>query len=333
MRILAFISSVIVATVLLMGGVVLLVVNTPQKNPFWILIAVLAMSIFIYGPLILGSFRAYWNVTSSTDSARYYRRLLVIVLGLEVLAAIVTIAFAALTSTGPLIPVVFIGVGVVLTVAALLFGPAFYRYDLAHPAATSGWVAIEKPQIRKRILAIATTFLVVLVLGMTALTILNALSPHTLNVLQTLLFALSFACIFAGGVSAFSTIGWNRRIRDVTDRDPSRLRRVARVVIRQKPVDLNEQDLVAAARFAAVISVTMSFQLAYLVLLYAGTLLQQINALATSDPSDFIIVIVILLLATLAILLPLQIVRIHRARRYARDHHADLDRHPDGPAA
>ncbi|MFM9921288.1 hypothetical protein [Lacisediminihabitans sp. H27-G8] len=332
MRILAFVSSIIVATALLMGGVVLLVVNTSQKNSLWILAAVLAMSIFIYGPIILGSFRAYWDVTSSTDSARYYRRLLLIVLGLEVLAAIIIVAFAVLTSTGPLIPVVFIGVGIVLTVAALLIGPAFYRYDLAHPAATSDWVAIEKAQIRKRILAIAITFIGVLVLAMVALTTLNALTPHTLNVLQTLLFALSFACIFAGGVSVFSTIGWNRRLRDVTDRDPSRLRRVARVVIKRKPLDLDEKDLVAAARFAAVISVTMSFQLAYIVLLYVGILLQQINALATGKAGDFIVVIVTLLLATLAILLPLQTVRIQRARRYARDHLADLDRQLDGPA-
>ncbi len=325
MRVLAFILSIVVSTGLLMAGVILLVVETKETDSVWIFIASLALVVFVYGPLALGSFRAYWDVTGSQDSRRYYRRIVLVVLALELLAAIVTVIFAVLTSAGSLIPVAFIGGGVVLTVAAFLLGPAVYRYDRAHPRAVSAWVAIEKAAITKRIVATAITFLGVLVLGAIGVVIVSTVAPNVLSVPQMLLFALSFAFIFSAAVCVFSTLGWNRRLVDVTDRDPSRLRRVVRVVLRNKPADLDGRDLIAAARYAAVISVTLSFQLAYIVLLYAGLVLQQINVLRTGIADTFSILIIVFFVVILAALLPLQIVRIRRARRYARDHAADLN--------
>ncbi|MDJ0337299.1 hypothetical protein [Cryobacterium sp. PH31-O1] len=332
MRVLAFILSIVVSTALLMAGVVLLVVETKETDSVWIFIASLAMVVFVYGPLTLGSFRAYWDVTGSKESRRYYRRIVLVVLALEVLAAIVTVIFAILTVAGPLIPVAFIGGGVILTVTAIFLGPAIYRYDRAHPRAVSAWVAIEKAAITKRIMATTITFLGVLVLGLIGTAIVNGVATNVLSVPQMLLFALSFAFISSGAVCVFSTLGWSRRLVDVTDRDPSRLRRVVRVVLRNKPADLDGRDLVAAARYAAVISVTLSFQLAYIVLLYAGLFLQQINVLRTGIADTFSIAIIVFLVVILAVLLPIQIVRIRRARRYSRDHSVDLNE-PVGASA
>lgn len=325
MRIVAFILFIVITTGLLMGGVFLLVVHTDDKYAIWVFVALLALMIFVYGPLTLGSVRAFWDVTGSEDSRRYYRRVILVVIGLEVLAAVVTVVYAVVTRAGALIPIIFIGGGVLLTAVALLVGPALYRYDRTHRPPASDWVAIEPSQISRRILATVITFVGVFALGIIGLGIANTVFPRTLRVAQLLPFALSFAFIISGGVSVFSTTGWNRRLRDVTDRDPSRLRRVARVVLRNKNIDLDDRDLVAAARCAAVISVTMPFQLANIVLLYAGLLLQQIPALQNGSANEYSIIVIILLIAFLVVLLPLQIVRIRRARQYARTHAADAE--------
>ena len=331
MRILAFILSIVIATGLCVGAAFLLATQSRNDDSLSIFTAAPAMMIFVFGPLTVGSFRAYWDVTGSQDSRRYYGRILLVVIGLEVLAAIALVVSAALTSAGPFIPVVFVGAGVILTTVALLLGPVLYRLDLAHPASTPRWVAIEKAEITKRIAASAISFLGVLIVGIIVLGIVGALAPNAVSVTQTLLLALSLAFIVSGAVCVFPTLGWNRLLRDLIDRDPARLRQVARVVIRNKHVDLDEQDLEAAARYAAMLSVTMPFQLGSIVLLYVGIALQQINALQNPATANFSVWIIVLLIVALAFLLPLQVVHIRRVRRYARDHAADSS-NPPGPA-
>jgi hypothetical protein len=329
MRIAAFILSIVVSTVLLLGGAFLLVVQASDStSTVWVFVATVAMMMFVYGPLTLGSFRAYWDVTGSEESRTYYRRVLLVVLGLEVIAAIVTVVYAVSTAAGVVIPVVFIGSGAALTAVALIVGPAFYRYDRAHRPPDPGWVGIERRQVTRRLLAMAITFLGVVALGVIGFEIVSGFAGRALSVGQVLAFSLEFGFFAAGAVGLFSTLGWIRRLREVTDRDPSRLRRVARVVLRKKSIDLDERDLVAAARYAAVISVTLSFQTAYLVLLYAGLVLQQVTLLVTGENAGFSLFIVVLLVAVLVVILPLQIVRIRRARRYATEHAEQLDAQP-----
>jgi hypothetical protein len=256
---------------------------------------------------------------------RYFTRVLLIVIGLEILASIVTVLYAVVTSVGAIVPVVFIGSGAVLSVAALFIGRAFYSYDAAHRPPPPGWVAIEPSQIRKRIIAVAITFASVLVLVILGLGFVNIQFDDVLDVADNLFSALSSAFIVAGAVCVFSTVGWNHRIRDVTDRDPARLRKIARVVIRNKSEDLDAPDLVAAARYAPVISVILSFQLAYIVLLYAGIALQQVSILRNGSVEGFSLIIIVFLVAVLLVILPLQVIRIRRARRYSREHAAEID--------
>jgi hypothetical protein len=206
MRIVAFILSVVIATGLLVAGAFFLILNSEDEDPVWVLIITVAMTTFIYGPLILGSFRAYWDVTGSDDSRRYFRRVLLIMIGLEMVAAIVTVVYAVTTSAGAIVPVVLIGGGVVLTIAAPLIGRAFYKYDSAHRPAPSGWIAIEPSQIRHRILAVGITFVGVLLLALLGLGFVESISDDALSLADVILSALSFAFIVAGAVCIFSTV-------------------------------------------------------------------------------------------------------------------------------
>jgi uncharacterized integral membrane protein len=324
MRIVAFILVVLLATGLVMGGIALLVLGQGDLDPVWSLVEILALTVFVYGPLTIGGFRATWDVEGSQESRVYYRRVVRVTLGLEALAAIGSVAAALVTSRGWVVPLSFIGTGVVLTAVALVVGPAAFRWDRAHPVPTRGWVAIEPKEIRRKVVTAVITFVGVMVIGVAGLSIVSLSAPHTLSVADVLLLSLSISFIAAGAVCSFSTWPWNRRLRDLTDRDPSRLRRIAKVVVRNKTLDLDERDRTAAARYAAVISMTLSFQLVYLVLLYAGIMLQQVNSLRERVGGPFQVVIVVSLVVGLVVLAPLQGIRIRRARRYVREHENDL---------
>jgi membrane protein YdbS with pleckstrin-like domain len=81
-----------------------------------------------------------------------------------------------------------------------------------------------------------------------------------------------------------------------------------------------------------VISVTMSFQLAYIVLLYAGIALQQVSISRNESIAGFSMIMIIFLVVVLLVILPLQVIRIRRARRYAREHAVEIDSPAPTPA-
>lgn len=78
MRIVAFILSIVLTSALLLGGVFLIALHLGD-DPAWILVTSIAVTILVYGPLTVGSFRAYWDVRGSDSSRRYYRRVLLVV--------------------------------------------------------------------------------------------------------------------------------------------------------------------------------------------------------------------------------------------------------------
>ncbi|ARC58517.1 hypothetical protein AS850_15625 [Frondihabitans sp. 762G35] len=322
MRIAAFVIVVLLSTSILLGGVVLLVLGQDALDPVSLIVQTLALTVLVYGPLTMGSFRAAWDVEGSQESRTYYRRVVRITLGLEVVAAIASVGVAVARSSGWVVSLAFVGIGIVLTAAALIVGPVAARWDRAHPAPSRGWVAIQPAEVRRKILIAFVVFGALVVLAVVAAAALTGLGLDAPSLLALLPYSLSLAVIGAGLVLVFSTLSWSRRLREVTDRDPSRLRRVAKVVLGRKSLDLDEQDKTAAARFASVTSITMPVQLAYLVLLYAGIMLQQVGALIRGDV--FPMVLVGFSIAALAVFIPLYTSRIRRARRYAREHEAEV---------
>lgn len=240
------------------------------------------------------------------------------------LAAAVIVLAAAVTRAGILVPIVTVGGGAVLLAVALAVGPALYRYDRAHPRPGVEWQGIDPADIRKRVVATAVTFVGVLVLGCVGLGIVVAVSPRSLSFTGGLHLVVSLACIAAAVVCLLAANRWNRQLRDVTQRDPARLRAISRLVLRRKKVDLDDGDRAGAARYASIVSVTMSFQLTYFVLLYAGIIGNQVP-LSRGDMRWLSIGVIVFLIAGLVVFVPLQVVRIRRARAYAREHASEVD--------
>ncbi|MEZ2390192.1 hypothetical protein AB6813_11700 [bacterium RCC_150] len=332
MKVLAFIFSLVIATALMLGGTVLIFVQSPRHSIGLQLLAVFALTVMIYGPLSLGSLTSYWNVTRTEGSRRFYKRWLWVVMGLEFLGAIAIIVFAVVVQSPVWLPVLFIAGGIALTGISLLLGRFLLRHDEAHPRPPV-WAPITRNEIRRKIAIVAITFAVVFAVAIVVLGVFGVGSNKAAlqNGVQPL-FALAFALLAAGFACVIVSLPLNRRLRDAVGRDLGTIRKVAKVVLSNKKLDLDQSEQVAAAKYAAVIPTTLSFILSYLTLLYLGLGTQQVQHLISGQADAFTIGFSAFLIVALVILIPIYAVRIRRARAYARDH-ADLLPPADSGAA
>ncbi|MDY7529982.1 MULTISPECIES: hypothetical protein [unclassified Cryobacterium] len=97
---------------------------------------------------------------------------------------------------------------------------------------------------------------------------------------ESAFFAEALACILVA-------LPLNRRLRESVSRDLGRLRKVGKVVLRGKHLELDHDEPVAAAKDAVLISMVFPFQLAYITLLYAGLRIQQAQSLVSGTRSEF----------------------------------------------
>ena len=330
MKVLALVLSSVVATLLLIGSLVVVLVVVPKTSPILFLLPTLAFTFFIYGPLSFGSATFYWDFGSSDDSRRYLRRYLWIVGGLELLAAVALIVFAVMTGAPIWLPIVFIALCAILMVVAPLIGRALRRYDDGHSQRRPSWVPTDASIVRRKIRTIVITFVAALVVFFALFTLVFAqFGDKGDGVASTALFAFEFAAIAGAFAAIIVSIPLARDLRGAGNRDITLTRKVAKVVLRGKKIELNEVEETAAARYAAAASVYFPFMLTYLVLLYLGIGSGLVKTIAdgTSDTSMITVVELVFLAVVLVVFFPMQIVRTRRARQYAIDHDDLLKEH------
>ncbi|CAN5177602.1 hypothetical protein BH09ACT1_BH09ACT1_23500 [soil metagenome] len=329
MKILAFILSIVVATALLMGGVFLIIAVAPQhSNTGYVLASTISLTLFIYGPLLLGSLTAYWDVRNSPESRRIYSVWFWITIAVEALSAIALIVFVVLAGAPVGIAALIIIVGAALTLIAPVIGRALLRYDHKRrpdDGSLSDWTPITRAEINRKVRAVAITFTISLFFGLVGFVALGQLSGHRLAKIDVeLLYAFSFASIAAAVACLIVTFPLNSRLRENVSRDLGVLRKIGRVVLRGRSVDLSPEDQVAAAKYAVVVSVTLPFQFANVALLFLGIGIQRIEDAVSGRSTDIFSIVLIAAYVVIVVgFAPLYILRIRRARRYASDH-ADL---------
>jgi hypothetical protein len=330
-RIAAFIVSVVVSCVLTLGGTLLVVFAAPPRVDWTLLLATTSLVALVFGPVVLGSLTAYWDFRGDAARRRLLRRWIVGVVLSEVAGVAAIVAYAVINGSPWWLVVVHAGGGALLTAVALVVGPAVQRREAASGDATPTWVPITPHEIVRKVVRIAAVFTGVLVVGLVVVvvvfTTVDGLSGELASGLG-LAVALAF---FAGAITCVVTsLSFNRALREATDRDPALVQKVGKVVLRGKAVDLEPAERVAAARYAQVVAVTLPFQFAYLVMLYAGIAIQQVQGLS-SGTNPFALPLLVVLVVVLVAFLPLTVLRIARARRYAREHAAEADPDPRTP--
>jgi hypothetical protein len=317
-KVLAFILSVVVATALVLGGTLIIVFQLPNHSIGLLLLATFSLIVLIYGPLALGSLTAYWNVRRTEASRSYYKRWLWVVIGLEVLGAIAIVLFTVVAGAPPWLPVMFIGGGAALTAIAPLVGRLLLRHEESQPRVDS-WAPITRNEIRRKLAVVTITFVAVFAAALIVLAVLSS-ERSVLQASAQMLYALAFAFLGAGFACIIVSVPLNRRLRDAVGRELGTVRKVSKVVLGRKHLDLNQDEQVAAAKFAAIIPTTLGFMLSYLTLLYLGIGTQQVERFMVGGADAFTIGFSILLVVVLVVFIPIYAVRINRARKYARAH-------------
>jgi len=319
MKVVVYVLSVLVATALLAGGSFLLVTVTPGRIGWLLLLGTVSLTVFIYGPLMLGSLGTFWDRRRSEESRRYLAWWYRITLALEVLAAVGIVTYAVLTEAPLWLPALFIGVGAVLTVSAVFLGSWLRKREAANPPEVSPWSPISRRDITRKIWKVAVTFAVTVAIGVAFLALFGReIFENDLSVAVVLVAGIAFIAASMAGILV--TLPLLKRMREVVDSDAGLLRKLAKVVLKAKQIDLDEEEQVQAARYAAVASTALPFQLAYFVLLYVGLGIQQVQLLSHPQVRPIIITTLALLLAVLVFLVPLYVRYARRARAYAREH-------------
>ncbi|MCM3500871.1 hypothetical protein M3667_03135 [Microbacterium sp. P26] len=334
-RVLVFVLVVVLSTTLPVGVGVLLTVQSSESSGGELFLSIFASIGFVVGPLLVGSWMAFWDPRRSADSRRIFRRIWVTVILSEVVSAALIIAYTVLAGAPVWLPVVFIVVGSALMAAAFWLGNLL-RTTAPAPAALpaeSLYPPAERRRDVRRIVVAALITMVVVSALCTALALTVGLGDAWFPVVC---FPLAFALIVGGGMSSLPTFRVGRRARALVDGDLGRLRTIGKAVTRSKGPTLTAEDEMAAARYAPAAAILMTYQVVNIVTLYLALGLLQVNNLSSSstDPAFRILSIVLLafFVVTLVVLVPLQIRQIRRARAYASAHPAPRSEWVDSPS-
>ncbi|WP_144713640.1 hypothetical protein [Curtobacterium pusillum] len=177
MRVLAYLLTIITSTALSLGAG-LLVGLTFQDVPRGLLLATAFTSPFlVVGPLVIGSFAAYFDHRTSAGSRQYLRWWLVGVVALDVVAA-VFVVLAAISAGAPLwAPAVLVLGAAVLLVVARPLGALFRRTE--RPIEVDPDPSLpDAAVVRRKIVKIGVTFVVAAVLASIGAALLAALGDH-----------------------------------------------------------------------------------------------------------------------------------------------------------
>jgi hypothetical protein len=320
MRVLAYLLTIITATALSLG-VGLLVGFAFQDAPRWLLLATAFTSPFlVMGPLVIGSFAAYFDHRTSSGSRQYLRWWLVGVVAVDVVAA-VFVVLASVSARAPLwVPLVLLIGAAVLVVVVRPLGALFRRNerpieDDPDPALPGAAV------IRRKIVTIGVTFVVAAVVATIGAALLAALGDHRgTGLTQAVLLAGQLTFTATAVATVIVALPFNRALRDAGGRDLGRLRRFAKVVLRGKDLPLDEVEERGAVRYARILPLAMQFQLAYTGLLYIAIAFQFVSAAIRGDLGVLPEVFLAAMVVVLVWLVPLTVRRIRRARRYVDEH-------------
>ena len=96
MRVLAFVSLLVVTTGLSVGAGFLLAVQTPRPGE-WVLLGSTATALYVIAPIGLGSLLAFWDPNRSRASRSAFRRTIWVVAALQAVAAVLICAYVAVT--------------------------------------------------------------------------------------------------------------------------------------------------------------------------------------------------------------------------------------------
>lgn len=320
MRVLIFLATIIVTTALTFGAGLLVALSLRDASDGLLVAAAAASPFLVIGPLLVGSWAAYFDHRTPSGRSRTMQRVFVVVLAVTAAAAVVVVV-ASLAAGAPVwVPVVLVGGSAVLFAVARPIGARFRRLeppmvelrdkDLPGPGA-----------IRRGVRIVGVTFVIAAIVSAVGVAVLNVLTDsRPPEAVTAILLAGQLTFLATAFASIIVALPFSRLLRDAGGRDADRMRRYAKVVLRGKGPELDHAEQPGAVRYAQVVQVVLQFNTAYVALLYVSIAFQFVSGILRGDLVVFSAVFLVLMAGFLVWVLPHTIIRIRRARRYVEEH-------------
>lgn len=166
-------------------------------------------------------------------------------------------------------------------------------------------------------ITIVITFVVVCAIALVVLESLLA-GSGALRVLRVALASLGLGCLAAGLACAVVRILLGFKLRESIHGDVWLVRRLARVVLEGRRQELRSGEQREAVAYAAAMTVTLPFQVAFVVLVFVGSCLEVVQLLLAGGALSFVVPGLAALLLGLSAVFT-QFLRLRRARAYAQE--------------
>ena len=295
-------------------------------SPDWVMFvaSLSAMSLLLI-PLFAGLATATLIFDPDTaDGRRGVRRLVLVVAALELLSAVgaVLVAVAVPAITPHVVGVIV--VSVVLLVEGMRLGGRIRRRTARAAEDAAPWVSWSPAVVKRKVTRIVMVFVLVTVLATAAIVGLGIAFDEGGELSGTValvglapgLMSASIACMVVSWPLA-------KDLRRSLGNSYTEQKVIARVVLRGKDDELSEDGGLRAATYARIAASYLPFQIAQLVLLFAGIWFQQVWNLEQGSVDGMITftrVVVVAYPVLVAVILPMLVVQARRAGRYAAAH-------------
>jgi MFS family permease len=280
----------------------------------WQIALILAASVFaLTCPVILFALLSNWNFAPSSEGEAYLRRWIWWLLGVEVASIIGLVAAGLTTRVASWLPITLVILAVVFMAVGILLGRALRSpqppavplvlgpWGPAKPGAWFWWIVAAIALIP----AIALLFLI------------RPWEPpvdkfSTLGV-TTYFSAVGFFMVIGGFACIIRYSVFISRMKPAVTRDFVLRQKVSRAILRSKPVELGPDELEFARRNAALIRVSLPWQIGYLVLFLVGIALEQVpTMLSRFSPGPWFVVAILAVAVIFAGIFSRYIVRATR---------------------
>lgn len=321
MRVVAFVLTVVGVTALTVLAMLGMVRLSQPGDTTWLPLAGAGVALALYGPLLLGTLAAWWELRESSDSGRHYRLWRNVAASATLLGMALVVA-GGLLSGAPwwLLAAVAVAAALLLLVAVPVGTRVRLSADASGPRASDAFRADTAVDSRRTVLRTALTFAVTLVVAAGAWIALAVTRDEPVDLRVGLLF-MAFPFVISSVVCLLSAQRLNRRVREVTGRDFGRLRALTRVVLKGADDPLDEEGRIAAVRYAALAPALLVTQIGGQLLLFVGLALQITSqALGGWVPRTLAVVGLGVMAVLLAVVIPMTVIRARRARAYASRH-------------
>jgi MFS family permease len=298
--------------------------SLPDDAEGWLFATVFSLLFLVLVPAVAVTLVSSWLVDPATEQGRrVFRSVILVLAGVQLLSAVLLITAVSVNGLDPVLPVAVIAVGGLATLAGVAGGERMRRRGGARAAPKGAWQPPPREEVVRTWRGFVSVFVIAFLVVAGGLGVTFVLTGRGLGEmgLYVALQAAAFASFAALVVLLRATWRFTALVQAVYGGNIESQRKVARAVVRGKPVSLDADERSMAARYLPIAEYHQPFQLAQVLVLLVGVSLNHAANLVNAD-DDVVWYVALLLVTFLTLLIAVVTTTRQRAniRRYRREH-------------